>query len=231
MNLYEHQSTFNPNMPLRGLIYFSHLYQSYIEKNGISIFGSSLIKIPTPQYVVFYNGIKKKAADKTFLKLSNAFINKEKAKGFEWTATMLNINIGHNKKLFDKCKILWEYSMFISETRKYIKEKKEIVAGVKKAVEECIKNNILKEFLKEKESEVIAMCLFKFDKEKYENTIRLEGERKGEKKGKKEGKKEGKIEALIGLVKDKIISLQEAASRMGMTVEKFEKEARNLALY
>jgi predicted HTH domain antitoxin len=117
--------------------------------------------------------------------------------------------------------------MFISETRKYIKEKKEIVAGVKKAVEECIKKNILKEFLKEKESEVIAMCLFKFDKEKYENTIRLEGEKKGEKKG----KKEGKIEALIGLVKDKIISLQEAASRMGMTVEKFEKEARNLALY
>jgi predicted HTH domain antitoxin len=140
---------------------------------------------------------------------------------------MLNINIGHNKQLFDKCKILWEYSMFISETRKYIKEKKEIVAGVKKAVEECIKKNILKEFLKEKESEVIAMCLFKFDKEKYENTIRLEGEKKGEKKG----KKEGKIEALIGLVKDKIISLQEAASRMGMTVEKFEKEARNLALY
>ena len=67
------------------------------------------------------------------------------------------------------------------------------------------------------------MCLFKFDKEKYENTIRLEGERKGERKG--------KIEALIGLVKDKIISLQDAASRMGMTVEKFEKEARNLALY
>ncbi len=67
------------------------------------------------------------------------------------------------------------------------------------------------------------MCLFKFDKEKYENTIRLEGEKKGEKRG--------KIETLIGLVKDKIISLQEAASRMGMTVEKFEKEARNLALY
>ena len=227
MNLYEHQSTFNPNMPLRGLIYFSHLYQSYIEKNGVSIFGSSLIKIPTPQYVVFYNGIRKKVADKTFLKLSDAFINKEKAKGFEWTATMLNINIGHNRQLFDKCKILWEYSMFISEARKYIKEKKEIVAGIKKAVEECIKNNILKEFLKEKESEVIAMCLFKFDKEKYENTIRLEGERKGEKRG----EKKGKIEALIGLVKDKIISLQDAASRMGMTVEKFEKEARNLALY
>ena len=69
---------------------------------------------------------------------------------------MLNINIGHNRQLFDKCKILWEYSMFISEARKYIKEKKEIVAGVKKAVEECIKNNILKEFLKEKESSYVS---------------------------------------------------------------------------
>ena len=64
MNLYEHQSTFNPNMPLRGLIYFAHLYQSYIEKNGVSIFGSTLIKIPTPQYVIFYNELDVKLLTK-----------------------------------------------------------------------------------------------------------------------------------------------------------------------
>ncbi len=223
MNLYEHQSTFNPNMPLRGLIYFSHLYQSFIEKNGVSIFGSTLIKIPTPQYIVFYNGIKKKVADKSILKLSDAFMNKEKGKGFEWSATMLNINIGHNKALFDKCRMLWEYSVFVDTTRKYIKKAKDTLSGVHKAVDECIKNDILKDFLKEKQSEVIAMCLFSFDKKKYEDTIRNEGERKGERKG--------KIETLVGLVKDKILSLQEAAARMGMTVEKFEKEAKNLALY
>ena len=66
------------------------------------------------------------------------------------------------------------------------------------------------------------MCLFKFDKEKHEYTLRNEGIEEGEKKG--------KIETLVGLVKDKILSLQEAAARIGMSVENFEKEAKNLAL-
>lgn len=74
MALFEHQSTYNPNMPLRGLIYFSHLYQSYIEKCEDSIFGSKLIKIPTPQYYVFYNG-ERKFGDKKLLKLSDAFLH------------------------------------------------------------------------------------------------------------------------------------------------------------
>ena len=97
MALFEHQSTFNPNMPLRGLIYFSHLYQNFIEKCGTSIYSSTLIKIPTPQYVVLYNGIDKKFGDKTTLKLSDAFVNEDTTKGFEWTATVININPEYNK--------------------------------------------------------------------------------------------------------------------------------------
>ena len=222
MALFEHQSTYNPNMPLRGLIYFSHLYQSYIEKCKDSIFGSKLIKIPTPQYIVFYNGEDRKVADRKLLKLSDAFINEDKTKGFEWTATMLNINIGHNKKFMEKCHIIWEYSTFIHLARKYTKELDNANAGVQKAIDECIDKNILKDFLKEKQSEVIAMCLFKFDKEKYEYTLRNEG--------KEEGIKEGEFKTLINLVKDKILSLQQAAARIGMSVENFEKEAKTLAL-
>ena len=224
MNLYEHQSTFNPNMPLRGLIYFAHLYQSYIEKSGISIFGSTLIKIPTPQYVIFYNGIRCKVPDKTFLKLSDAFINKEKAKGFEWTATMLNINIGHNKVLFEKCRLLWEYSMFVDLTRKFIKESKEPVDGIRKAVDECIKRNILKEFLIEKQSEVIAMCLFNFDREKYEKTIKNEG--------KDEGRKEGEFFTIYNFIKQGLVSIEQAASAMGLTTQQLLDNFKkfNLAL-
>ena len=226
MALYEHQSTYNPNMPLRGLIYFSHLYQSYIEKCKDSIFGSKLIKIPTPQYFVFYNGEDRKVADKKILKLSDAFIHEDKSKGFEWTATMLNINIGHNTAFMDKCHILWEYSIFIHLARNYSEELNDVNAGVQKAIEECISKNILKNFLIEKQAEVIAMCLFKFDKEKYEYTLKNEGIEEG----KKEGKKEGKIETLLSLVKDGLLTLQQAAERMGMSLEKFEKEAKNLAL-
>ena len=78
------------------------------------------------------------------------------------------------------------------------------------------------------------MCLFKFDKEKYENSLKNEAKEEGIKEGIKEGitegKKEGKIEALIALVKKGILSLQQAAEQMGMSIEKFEKEAKNLAL-
>ena len=70
------------------------------------------------------------------------------------------------------------------------------------------------------------MCLFKFDKEKYEDTLKREAAEEGEKKG----KKEGSIETLMSLVKDGFLTIQQAAERMGMSIEKFEKEAKNLAL-
>ena len=74
MNLYEHQSTFNPNMPVRGLIYLCRLYEKYIVKNEIDIYTSSLKELPFPQYFVFYNGTEKEP-DRQELKLSDMFIS------------------------------------------------------------------------------------------------------------------------------------------------------------
>ena len=59
---------------------------------------------------------------------------------------------------------------------------------------------------------------------------KIEGKLEGKLEGKIEGKLEGKIEALLALVKDGLLTLQQAAERMGMPLEKFEKEAKNLAL-
>ena len=56
MNLFEQQSTFNPNMPLRGLMYFAQLYQMNISKHGLDLFGKNIVKIPAPKFVVFYIG-------------------------------------------------------------------------------------------------------------------------------------------------------------------------------
>ena len=112
LSLYEQQSTFNPNMPLRGFLYHGHLYEQYIKKTGQDIFGKILIKIPNPKYIVFYNGLDGKD-DCIELKLSDAFMKPGSGKDFEWTATMLNINQGHNGELMGKCEPLKEYSDFI----------------------------------------------------------------------------------------------------------------------
>ena len=110
MNLYEHQSSYNPNMPLRGLIYFAQLYNIYTEKRKLNLFSSTLQKIPTPQFVVFYNGLKKEP-DRKVLKLSDAFMNSGGC--LECSAIMLNINYGNNRELMEKCRRLEEYAIFI----------------------------------------------------------------------------------------------------------------------
>ena len=49
LNLYEHQSTYNPNMPMRGLLYYAKLYEKIIARNNINIYGSSAKTFPFPQ--------------------------------------------------------------------------------------------------------------------------------------------------------------------------------------
>ena len=222
MSLFEHQSTFNPNMPLRGFIYFAHLYQSFVEKCETSIYGATLIKIPTPQYIVLYNGTDKKFGEKITLKLSDAFINEDNSKGFEWTATVINVNIGHNKEIFDKCRVLWEYSMFIDLSRKYIDELDNVNDGVSKAVDECIEKGILKNYLTDKKAEVIAMCLFEFDQEKYERTVKNEGLIEGRIEGRIEGiKKTIEILYSIGVSKNTII--EKIQEKYELTLPEAEK--------
>lgn len=102
MAMYEQQSTWNPNMPLRGILYSARLFSKYIKANKLNIYSEKLIKIPTPQYYVLYNG-KRKIKDKVILRLSDAFSALQNEGQFEWTATVLNINKGHNEELLSKC--------------------------------------------------------------------------------------------------------------------------------
>lgn len=97
MNLYEHQSTYNPNMPIRGLMYLMTLYKQYIDGNNINVYGAKLQKLPYPQYIVFYNG-EKRLPDRVVLKLSDAFDKIEgKEPSLECKVIMLNINYGHKQ--------------------------------------------------------------------------------------------------------------------------------------
>ena len=168
MTLFEHQSTYNPNMPLRGFLYFASLYHTFIaDYPDLNMYGSKLIKIPTPQYVVFYNGTDKKIkGERTKLRLSDAFEHESENSDFEWTATLIDINYGANKTLMDKCVTLKHYSMFIHKVRVYNKEYKDLTKAIDRAVDECISEGILVEFLTKMKSEVRNVLLEEFDEER-----------------------------------------------------------------
>ena len=174
LNLYEHQSTYNPNMPVRFLIYLAEEYQKLIEQAEESLYGTKKISLPTPQCIVFYNG-EQDAPEEQVLKLSDAFENKEKEFDVELKVRMLNINYGHNRQLMEKCNALEEYAEFVSLTRRYIAEGKTIQDALYTAINYCIKHGILSDFLKKYRAEVLGMLLEEFDVDKYERSLRAEG--------------------------------------------------------
>ena len=166
MNLYEHQSTFNPNMPLRGMMYFSTLYSQFIADNKKNIYGKTLVKIPTPRYIVFYNG-DEKYPDYMELKLSDAFETPDNSGHFEWTATMLNINLGHNQEILDKCQALWQYSDYISKVKEYSKFMS-IKEAIDKAVNHAIEHNYLDGFFKRHKEGIMLSCLTEFNEKVFQ---------------------------------------------------------------
>ena len=175
MSVYEHQSTFNPNMPVRGLIYFGILYNKYIKTREINIYSSKLRKLPTPQYYVFYNG-DKEFSDRTILKLSDAFEKTLEDGSYEWTAIMLNINYGYNQELLDHCRILQEYSYFIHSVKNCIMHENDTKKAIDTAVKQCIREGVLAEFLQEHRAEVIEMCLTEYDEQKVMAAFAREAE-------------------------------------------------------
>ena len=217
--LYEHQSTYNPNMPLRDLFYISSEYQKLVDKR--SLYSSLLQKIPAPQFIVFYNGTEKEK-DSWVNHLSEAFENLSGAPKLELEVLTININEGHNPELMEQCQTLKEYAQYVNCVRRYVK-KFELNEAVKLAVDECIRNNILSEFLRANKSEVIAMSIFEYDKEEEERKLRKAEYEAGVAAGMKDGMKAGiKAGVADGISKGKILAKKDAASSLitlGLTVE------------
>lgn len=190
LNLYEHNSTQCPNLPLRGLLYFSRLYEGYVETKDIRIYGRKQIHLPTPQYVVFYNGTSDEP-DRSILRLSDAYKQKDILPALECTAVMLNINYGHNTALMEKCRNLRDYAVLISEIRQKLSQGIPLEPAVADAVDECIRKGILHDILVKNKVEVISMILTSFDQEEYEKTIRDESYEEGLEQGIERGLKQG----------------------------------------
>lgn len=178
LNMYEHQSTYSPNLPVRFLIYLAQEYQTVIEQAEKSLYGTSRISLPTPRCVVFYNGTQEMPEEQT-LRLSDAFENGEVQGDVELTVRMLNINQGHNRLLMEKCRTLEEYAEFVSITRTYMGKRKKPEEALAEAVDYCIEHGILEGFLRKNRAEVLGMLLEEFDVKKYERTLRSEGREEG----------------------------------------------------
>ena len=196
MNLYEHQSTFNPNMPLRGVFYFSRVYEGYVADNNLMIYHEKRVRLPKPKYIVFYNGTKKQP-DSMELRLSDCFENTDnEAPCLECTATMLNINYGHNQELMKHCRKLEEYSIFVQCVREYIQSEPSVEDALEKAIDTCINQDVLADFLKKHRAEVTNMILTTYDKDLYEKTLKEDAREEGLMEGRARGRVEGKEEGL-----------------------------------
>ena len=182
LNLYEHQSTMNPNMPVRFLIYLAGEYQKLIEQAEESLYGTKLITLPAPRCVVFYNGEKEMPEEQT-LQLSDAFESRRNEADVELSVRMLNINYGHNGELMAKCRVLEEYARFVDICRQYIAQESDRQEALHTAIEYCIEHDILSEFLRNYRAEVVGMLLEKFDVKKYERSLREEGREEGIEQG------------------------------------------------
>ena len=185
--LYEHQSTVNPNMPLRNLLYIAIEYQKYVSDK--SLYSSSLLKIPAPKFVVFYNGTDT-LEDTVELKLSSAYEHLDGEPDLELKVILLNINEGHNKELMEHCQILKEYAIYVARVRKYAAEMK-LEDAVNKAIEECMKEGVLADFLQKNRSEVKMWSILEYDQEVEEKKLRKAEYEAGLEAGLETGRSEG----------------------------------------
>lgn len=220
--LYEHQSTYNPNMPLRDLFYISGEYQKLVDLK--SLYTSTRLRIPTPNFIVFYNGTEKNE-DRWVEYLSESYENMSGEPNLELKVIILNINVGHNKKLMEECQTLREYAQYVAKVRRY-SEEMELNTAVECAVSESIQEGILKEFLQKNRAEVIAMSIFEYNEEEEKRKLRKAEYEAGMAEGVMKTKKETAISlAEMGL------SVQQIAQGVKVeekTVHKWLNEKKNM---
>ena len=211
LNLYEHQSTYSPNAPLRFLIYLTDLLEKTIGKRDL--YGRKRVQIATPHFAVFYNGTEKRP-EKEVLKLSDAFINRTDTPEIELTVTVYNINPNNNTQLLEKSEVLRSYMIFVNHVRENLEHQKKIAqnapeydetayeeeleVAINEAIDYCVKHHIMEEFFRENRNEVTKSMVLDYTWERREELIRAEeyedGKREGLEIGRAEGEKRGRAE-------------------------------------
>lgn len=201
LNLYEHQSTYNPNMPLRFLLYIAEEYDEIIRRQDANIYGSKLVMLPAPQCVVFYNG-DRETEDEELLRLSDCFQNREVAADLELTVHLRNINLGHNEALMRQCHKLWEYASLVSRVNENLASGMTRNMAVEEAVTYCLEQGILTDFLDENRTGVLGMLRLLTEYNEKEHIRRL----------KRDAKEDGRME---GMLRERAAAILELLSERG----------------
>ena len=230
LNLYEHQSTYSPNAPLRFLIYLTNLLKKTIRKRDL--YGRKRVQIATPHFAVFYNGTEKRP-EKEVLKLSDAFINRTDTPEIELTVTVYNINPDNNTQLLEKSEVLRGYMIFVNRVRENLEHQKKIAqnapeydeaayeeeleVAINEAIDYCVKHHIMEEFFRENRNEVTKSMVLDYTWERREELIRAEEYEDG----RREGIQLGEEKAIQNLMHTMNISDREARKLLG-----FDKTAK-----
>ena len=223
LSLYEHQSTYSPNLPLRFLFYISNLYSGMTRNENL--YGTRAVQIPTPEFIIFYNGEEERPERET-LRLSDLYTfrgedgrTEESDYRLELKAELLNICGDNNKALKDACRTLREYAIFTDKMRTYAKTM-DIEAAAERTIEECIRENVLREFLEKHRSEVVKVSIFEYDQEKH---LRQEREQAWE-EGREAGIAEGKAAGIAEGGQNKLSEQIQKKLRKGKTVAQIADE-------
>ena len=215
----EHQATLNKNMPLRDVIYYGRTAEKLVESE--SLYRNSLIKIPTPEFYVFYNGTDDYPEEK-ILKLSDAYIENTGDPMLELKVKVINVNLPVNHPLLEDCRPMYEYSWFIQHIRDYTAEGMGLDEAITQAFRDCEREGIMVEFLKEHGSEVVNMLFTEFNmddalrvrgEERFEEGLQ-EGLEKGLEKGLKEGKQDGLVQGIIETCMEFKLSREDTLTRI-----------------
>jgi len=218
----EHQSTDNPNMPLRCLMYAGRAYEQLVDEDAK--YRTKQVKIPTPEFYTFYNG-KKDCPLERELCLSDAFMAPPGRNTVELKVTVVNINSGKGHGLLEKCRVLKEYSLFTEEVRSCWNEEEKL----KRAISACIEKGILVDYLKRKGSEVRNMLTAEYSYEKDIQVKQWEARMAGMEEGIEKGIEKGRAEErfMLGQIfrlikKSPDLTDEQVAEALGCTLEEVE---------
>ena len=224
--LAEHQSTVNENMPLRLLEYVARVYEKVVI--GKNKFGRKLVKIPLPEFYVFYNGVEDFPKEK-ILKLSDAFISSESEYSasmdfpLEITVKVVNINIDKENEILKRCKVLEQYSNFIELVREAIASGEE--HPLTRAISRALKQGFLSDYLARKATEVENMLMTEYD---YDTDIAVQREEafnEGISIGISKGTEQAKIETARNAL-DMNLDFTQICVLTGLSIETIEKIAK-----
>ena len=238
INMYEQQSTWNPNMPVRILIYYGKQYEKYLAVNHLNHYGTKLLKLPTPRCVVFYNGTTD-IPPRMELNLTDSFEFPEKS-DINVRVLVINVNSDSGEQILKQCRPLREYAIFVARVRDNIDAGMEKEAAIDAAVDSCINDGIMADLLLKHKAEVKDMVLTEYNEEEVYRMMRRDAREEGLEEGRAEGLAEGRaeglaegrakarIELLSALVEEGVLTLEKAAEKVGLSPEEFLQKAEDL---